>query len=194
MKKHLIALAVLMAGTGMTAQAQTVEGPWLLRLRAAHMNMHEDDSTGLGLGVNSKNTAELDVSYFFSRNTAVELGLTPQERYTLSSSGTELGTFRQMPATLMWQYHFTDLPGYKPYLGLGINHTLFSSVNLGTLSLDRHSWGAALQVGVDIPLDRNWALNFAIKKLYTKADVSGSATGTLKLDPVAASVGVGYRF
>ena len=194
MKKHLIALALVMAATGMAAQAQTAEGPWLVRLRATHMNMHEDDGTGQRLSVNSKTIPELDVSYFFNRNMAIELNLTPQERYTMSSAGAEVGTFRQLPTTLMWQYHFTDLPGYKPYVGIGINHTLFSSVSLGTFTLDRHSWGAALQAGVDIPLDRNWALNLAVKKLYTKADVSGSASGTLKLDPLMAGLGIGYRY
>jgi outer membrane protein len=194
MKKHCIALAVVLAATGAAAQSQTAEGPWLLRLRATHMNMHEDDGTGQGLTVNTKTIPELDISYFFNRNMAMELNLTAQERYTLSSGGTEIGTFRQLPTTLMWQYHFTDLEGYKPYLGIGINHTLFSNVNLGTLTLDHRSWGAALQAGVDIPLDRNWSVNLAVKKLYTKVDVGGSAAGTLKLDPVMAGVGIGYRY
>lgn len=141
MKKHCIALAVVLAATGASAQSQTAEGPWLLRLRATHMNMHEDDGTGLGLSVHSKTIPEMDVSYFLDRNMAVELNLTAQERYTLSSGSGAIGTFRQLPTTLMWQYHFTDLPGYKPYLGIGIHHTLMSSVRLGTLTLDRHNWG-----------------------------------------------------
>jgi len=194
MKKHCIALAVVLAATGAAAQSQTAEGPWLLRLRATHMNMHEDDGTGLGLSVRSKTIPEMDVSYFYDRNMAVELNLTAQERYTLSSGSGSVGTFRQLPTTLLWQYHFTDLPGYKPYLGLGVHHTLMSSVSLGTLTLDRHNWGGVLQAGVDIALDRNWSVNLAVKKLYTGVDVSGSAAGTLKLDPVMAGVGIGYRY
>jgi outer membrane protein len=62
--------------------------------------------------------------------------------------------------------------------------------------LDDHSWGGALQVGMDIPLDKNWSLNFDIKKVYIRSDVFlGTANqGTLKLDPVLVGVGLGYRF
>jgi outer membrane protein len=99
------------------------------------------------------------------------------------------------------QYHFTGLNGYKPYVGAGINCTDISKVRLSVsgldpVTLDSHSWGGALQAGVDIPLDKNWSINFDVKKVYIKTDVysSGVSAGTLKLDPVLVGVGLGYRF
>lgn len=154
--------------------------------------------TGRSLNVNNKTIPEIDVSYFFDKNIAAELILTVPQRQTVSSGATELGTFKHLPPTLLLQYHFTDLGGYKPYVGAGINYTKISSVNIlgGGVTLDSHSWGGALQVGVDIPLDKNWSLNFDVKKIYIRTDVfaGASSTGTLKLDPLAASVGIGYRF
>lgn len=194
MNKHWMALTVLAGAMVSQAQAQTVEGPWLLRLRAAHVDMRNSDNSGLGLSADNKTMGELDVSYFMSRNVAVELNLSVPERHTLSASGSNIGTFKQMPTTLMAQYHFADLPGYRPYLGLGFNHTRFSSVNLGGLTFDHRSWGPALQVGVDMALDKNWLLNFDLKKLYVRTDLGGTASGTLKLDPLMAGVGIGYRF
>ena len=197
--KKMIALAVLAAcGVG-AVQAQ--ESPWLVRVRATNLNMTNKDATGLNLTVNDKTIPEVDVSYFFNKNVAAELILTVPQKQTVSASGTSIGTFKHLPPTLLLQYHFTDLGAYKPYVGAGINYTKISSVNLSVptldpVTLDSHSWGGALQVGVDIPLDKKWSLNFDVKKIYIKSDVysNGASAGTLRLDPVAASVGVGYRF
>ena len=63
-------------------------------------------------------------------------------------------------------------------------------------SIKRNSWGAALQVGFDIPLTKQLSLNFDVKKVYIKTDVySGDVkAGTFKVDPVLVGVGLGYRF
>ncbi len=199
MKKMIVLAALAASGLG-AAQAQ--ESPWMVRVRATHLDMSNKDSTGLGLTVNNKTIPEVDISYFFSPNLAAELLLTVPQKQKVSSNGTEIGTFKHLPPTLMLQYHFTDLGAYKPYVGAGINYTKISSVNLdaGTslnpVTLDSHSWGVALQLCVDIPLDKSWSLNFDVKKIYIRTDVysSGVSAGVLKLDPVAASVGLGYRF
>ena len=63
------------------------------------------------------------------------------------------------------------------------------------VDIDRNSFGAALQVGVDIPLQKNLYLNVDVKKVYIKTDVFSSGTkGTFKVDPVLVGVGLGWRF
>lgn len=49
---------------------------------------------------------------------------------------------------------------------------------------------------MDIPLTKNLSLNFDIKKVYIRTDVAanGATLGTLKIDPVLAGVGLGWRF
>jgi outer membrane protein len=90
------------------------------------------------------------------------------------------------------------MPGVKPYVGAGINYTRISQVNLlgGAADLESDSWGGALQVGVDIPLDKKLSVNFDLKKVYIRSDVfsGGANAGTFKIDPVLLGVGVGYRF
>ncbi len=198
MKKQLIVIAAL-AACGMGAvQAQQAEGPWMVRARAVHLDMANKDNTGLGLTVDNKTIPEVDVSYFFTPNIAAELILTVPQKQTVSSNGTSIGTFKHLPPTLLLQYHFTGLTGYKPYVGAGINYTDISKVDLlgGVATLDSHSWGGALQAGVDIPLDKNWSINFDVKKVYIKTNVyaAGVNAGTLKLDPMLVGVGLGYRF
>ncbi|GKS87401.1 outer membrane beta-barrel protein [Acidovorax sp. SUPP1855] len=198
MKKNLLALAVLCALTSGAAFAQTAEGPWLVRARAVNLDSSNKDSTGLGLSINDKTLPEVDISYFFNRNIAAELVLTVPQKQRLSSSAlnAQIGTLKHLPPSLMLQYHF-DTAGFRPYVGAGVNYTRFSSVRLPAgVSIDKSSWGGALQVGVDIPLTKNLVLNFDVKKVYIQTDVfaAGAKLGTFKIDPVLAGVGLGWRF
>ena len=198
MKKNLLAVAVLCALTSGAAFAQQAESPWLVRVRAVHLDSANKDSTGLGLSVNNKTIPEVDISYFFNKNVAAELILTVPQKHDLSSSvlGGRIGSLKHLPPSLLLQYHF-DAPGFKPYVGAGVNYTRFSSVNLPAgVDIDRNSWGGALQVGVDIPLSKNLSLNFDVKKVYIKTDVfaGGAKAGTFKVDPVLVGVGLGWRF
>jgi len=194
--KKTIVLAALTACAMGAVQAQ--ESPWMVRVRATHLDMANKDSTGLGLTVNNKTIPEVDISYFFSPNLAAELILTVPQKQTVSGNGSAIGSFKHLPPTLLLQYHFTGLQGFKPYVGAGINYTDISKVNIlsGAATLDSHSWGGALQAGVDFPIDKNWSINLDVKKIYIKSDVyvGGASVGTLKLNPLAASVGIGYRF
>ena len=194
MKKILIAAAVGMLVAGSVA-AQ--ESPWLVRARAVHLNMANVDSTVLGLTVNDKTIGEVDVSYFLNKNVAAELILTLPQNQGVYSNGTSIGNFKHLPPTLTLQYHFTDLNGFKPYVGAGVNYTKITGDHLNSpYSLDGKSYGAAFQVGVDVPLTKQVSLNFDVKKVYIQTDVysNGTKAGTLKLDPVLVGVGVGYRF
>jgi outer membrane protein len=199
MKKQLIVAAILSTLlSGAAFAQQTTEGPWMVRVRALHLDSANGDSTGLGLSVNNKWMPEVDVSYFFNPNMAVELVLTVPQKHTLHSSvlGIDLGTLKHLPPTLLAQYHF-PMNGFKPYVGAGINYTRFSSVNLAPgVDIDRNSWGPALQVGVDIPLSGNLYLNFDVKKVYIRTDVAlnGSKVGEFKVDPLLVGVGLGWRF
>jgi len=146
--------------------------------------------------VNNKWMPDIDVSYFFNQNLAAELVLSVPQKHTLSSGDTAIGSLKHLPPTLMLQYHH-DLGGFKPYVGAGLNYTRFSSVHAPAgVDIDRNSFGAALQVGVDIPLQNNLYLNLDLKKVYIGTDVSagGVKVGTFKVDPVLFGVGVGWRF
>ena len=199
MKKQItlaaVALCTLMSGAAMAQQ--TTEGPWLVRARAVHLDSANKDSTGLNLSVNDKWIPEVDITYFFNKNIAAELILTVPQRHTLSAGGTAIGSLKHLPPSLLVQYHFTDAPGFKPYVGAGVNYTRFSSIRLPAgVGIDRNSFGAALQVGVDIPVAKNMYLNLDVKKVFIKTDVSaaGANLGTFKVDPVLVGVGLGWRF
>lgn len=199
MKKNLLAVAVLCALTSGAAFAQQAESPWLVRVRAVHLDSSNNDSTGLGLSINNKTIPDIDISYFFTPNIAAELVLTYPQKHDVNASalGGKIGTLKHLPPTLLAQYHFTNFNGFKPYVGAGVNYTRFSNVDLPLgATVDRNSWGPALQVGVDIPLTKQLSLNFDIKKVYIKTDVTvpGVTSGRFKVDPLLVGVGLGWRF
>lgn len=199
MKKSLLAAAAICALTTGAALAQSAEGPWMVRVRAVSLQSANGDDTGLGLSINNKVIPEVDFSYFFTKNIAAELILTVPQQHTLTSSavGGEIGTLKHLPPTLLLQYHF-EAPGYKPYVGAGVNFTRFSDVDLTVAGAEikSTSTGGALQVGVDVPLTKTMYFNFDVKKVYigTEVYLGGVKQGTFKVDPLLVGVGLGWRF
>lgn len=205
MKKSMLKLmfaALGLVGAGVPALAQ--ESPWLVRVRAVHIDPADksDPVGGTGasdrLHVSDKWIPEVDISYFFTPNWAAELVLTVPQKHDVTLDGKRIGNFKHLPPTLLAQYHF--LPGAQidPYVGAGINYTLISKVDLlnGAGRLEHDSVGAALQAGVDIRIDRQWSVNLDVKKVQIRSDVDigGARASRVKIDPVLLGVGIGYRF
>ncbi|WP_374674101.1 OmpW family protein [Ideonella sp.] len=203
MKRSLIALAVAAAAvTPFAAQAQD-SGDWIVRARALNLVSDNGGSTNpnLDLSVNDKWFPEVDISYFFTPNIALELILTYPQKHDIESAGAKIGSFKHLPPTLTAQYHFTGM-GFRPYVGLGINYTHISDVEWDASvapldpSVKKDSFGLAAQIGADVPLGGGWLFNVDVKKVQIGTDVSlgGTKIGDLKVDPWLLSIGVGKRF
>lgn len=197
--------ALMVAG-----HVQADQGDWLVRIRAIDIQPRNQSDPIPGLGVpadaitlNDKWAPEVDFSYFLTKNLALELILTYPQEHDVFLSGTRIGTAKHLPPTLTVQYHFIPEGKFRPYLGAGINYTHFSDVNLnvpgvGALTLDKDSWGTALQAGFDVEIRKGKFINFDIKKIYIDSDVKLAANGAkvshIKLDPIVVGVGFGWRF
>ena len=183
--------------------AQAAEqGDWIVRARALHLDSSNKDNTGLGLSVNNKTFPELDISYFFSPHWAAELVLTYPQKHDIRSNGATIGSVKHLPPTLSLQYH-VDAGGWRPYVGIGLNATLFSSNKFVPAvqtalkpSVEGSSFGLALGAGFDLPLDGGWLLNVDVKKVQIRTDIksSGSKVGEFRIDPLLVSLGLGRRF
>ena len=195
MKKKLVIMG-LATMTALPVLAN--EGDWLVRARI--INVAPSESSTLNLGVSSDTVPELDFSYFVAKNIALELILaTSRHEVTLPGTGS-LGNVSALPPTVTVQYHFSPEGTVRPYVGAGINYTRFyrDDLKLGaqSLTIDKNSWGGALQAGLDFALSKNSFVNLDVKKIYMKTDVSlnGAKIDTLKINPVVWGIGYGMKF
>ncbi|RQH07968.1 OmpW/AlkL family protein [Paraburkholderia dinghuensis] len=185
-------------GTGIHA------GDILVRLRAIAIMPQSSTSSGSTLNAinaqaNNAIVPELDFTYMFTNSIGAELILGTSRNQVTSNIG-PLGGVGVLPPTLLLQYHFNHAGKVRPYVGAGINYTIFynNGLHAGStpVSIDNHSFGPALQMGIDIDVAKNVFINADIKKIWmrTGASAGGTSLGTLYIDPLIVGVGVGYRF
>jgi outer membrane protein len=207
-KSLVAAMAAVASLAPIAAQAQAEENPWMVRVRAVDLLFQNGQtSTVADLNVKAKNQVipEFDVSYFFTKNIAAELVLTwPQQvNITAGPGNTNVGKVSALPPSLLAQYHFTDLGAFKPYVGLGVNYTIFGNrqnfPGLGnSVQVDQNSVGVVGQIGADYMFDKNWGLNLDVKYATMSTNVTtvqgGTNLGKLTLNPWMPAVGVTYKF
>lgn len=177
-------------------------GDVLVRLRAISIMPDVGTSqslTALNVGVNNAIVPELDLTYMIRDYLGVELIL-GTSRHQLTSNVGNLGGVNVLPPTLLLQYHFNHAGRIRPYVGAGMNYTLFYNNGLSAggqpVSITNHSFGPALQAGVDVQVSRSLFVNADIKKIWMHTDASagGQPLGRLNIDPVIVGLGVGMRF
>lgn len=208
------------------AKAPVVEpwNSWMIRLRVLGVLPDAGSSSvnvagvpalsspNSGLDISNQVIPELDISYFFTPNIAAELilGVT---RHHITGTGTlaglDIGKTTLLPPTLTLQYHFTNFGAFKPYIGAGVNYTVFfnnSATNVPFAGLAvtnlhvRNAWGGAVQFGFDYMLDRHWGLNVDVKKLWLQPNYSATVNGAIPvagkahIDPWLVGGGVTYKF
>lgn len=196
--------------TGM--QESKAEDDWtdgfLVRARGIAILPDESSSVtpiGGDINIDDAYVPELDFSYFFNDNIALEL-IAATSKHDAEANGTslgdlDLGDFWVLPPTLLAQYHLPLGSNFKPYVGAGINYTIIYNEDAagGTvtdLEVD-NGFGWAMQAGVDYMLDEHWLINVDVKKIWLNLDAKvngGAVRADIDLDPWIFGFGVGYRF
>ena len=218
------AAAALLATTAIAAFASTASaqefkgkqaGDIIVRARAlAVMPQEKADvniaATGAKLGTASDDNAyipEVDLSYFITNNIALEL-IAGTSRHTVNADTAlghvNVGKVSLLPPTLTAQYHFLPTSRVSPYVGAGINGTLFYREDAagGVVNINdyKNRFGWALQAGTDVFLTDKILLNFDVKKIFLKTDLTANTSlgiplkSKVTLDPWLVGVGIGYKF
>lgn len=172
---------------------------WQIRFRVLSViPSPSDDIDGADVDISTAFTPEFDFTYFFNKNLAAELILATTKHDVEIEDGADLGHVWLLPPTLNLQYHFYA-NDFKPYVGAGINYTIFYDVDGGDLEdLDYdNTVGFSLQAGVDYNLNEKWFLNFDMKKLFLQTDVTpegATESSEVGIDPLIIGLGVGMKF
>lgn len=229
--KKLLFVTTLLGGiaSGVAANAQLLGGPadgigagsLVVHLNALGVFPSDSSSNIRGVAGASVNATdayipELDISYYLSPNVAAALIL-GTSNHTLSANVngarlTDVGSVWALPPTLTVQYHFLPTEAINPYVGVGVNGTLWYGEDAVTTEIGGKrviskfdvgpSWGPALQAGFDWHITGNWYANVDVKYVLmdVAATVDSPALGAyglkahLALNPWLVGVGVGYKF
>ena len=205
-------LAVLAAACALAAPAQAQLNT--LKAGAIRYQTHAKTSGITGVGVTpgadadigSATTLVLTYEREVAPRIGVELvlGVPPKIRARGAGSVAFLGevlSARNLAPTVLVNYHFGEAGDrLRPYVGLGLNYTKFTSKKTPyawTIHLS-DSLGLAANAGVDYSIDRQWGLFASVAAVKVKSDlVAVGATvlqTTIDFRPVTFAAGVSYKF
>ncbi|MEZ9056727.1 outer membrane protein OmpW [Vibrio pelagius] len=219
MKKTVCGIAVLSALMSANVLAHS-EGDFIVRAGAAIVSPNDSSGDVLGssdleFAVDSNTQLGLTLGYMFTDNISFEVLAATPFSHSISVKGVgEVAETNHLPPTFMVQYYFGDSESdFRPYVGAGINYTVFfdESLNstgkgagLSDLSLD-DSWGLAANIGMDYMINDNWFLNAAIwyadigttakyKQTDPNTNVTKQYSTDVDIDPWVFMIGGGYNF
>ncbi|MBW3698237.1 outer membrane protein OmpW [Vibrio sp. T187] len=213
MKKTVCGLAVLTALMSTNVLAHK-EGDIIVRAGIATVAPNDSSgdvlgSSALEFGVDSNTQLGLTFGYMLTDNVSLEvLAATPFSHTISVNTVGDVAETKHLPPTFMLQYYFGEANSdIRPYVGVGINYTVFfdesltstgKTAGLTDVSLD-DSWGLAGNIGVDYMVNEDWFLNASVwyadidtTAKYTTA--SDSFSTDVSIDPWVFMIGGGYKF
>lgn len=224
MKSHKIVSFSIVSLFAATVNAYEA-GDILLRVGGAHVSPDAESSelvlNGSAVADSSANVhtdTQLGITavYMLKDHLGLEvLASTPFEHGITADTGAlglgrvNAGSTKHLPPTVSLQYYpASSNSKWQPYVGIGVNYTIFFSENVsntltgvlgaGNLDLDS-SLGLVLQAGIDYKFSDRLIANASIWSfdIDTTAnfDFGGTTlTADVDIDPMAYKVSVGYHF
>lgn len=216
MRRPIILSLVSIVAVATPAQAE--RGDFLVRLRGIVVAPTEHSGPVLPsfptgkVAINNSVAPEVDFTYMFTDHVGAELILATTKHHASGRGALEpvgrLASTWVLPPTLTLQYHFAPKAKVRPYVGAGVNYTLFynekaSSALTGAIGPTKvhmkDSFGYALQAGLDFDLSDRVFANLDVKYIDIDTKVrlnTGGAINQVKvnLDPIVFGVGIGMRF
>lgn len=191
--------SVLASTAVLPARAQDA-GDWIWRVGVHNVRPKSDNHAVVN--VDAAASLTFNATYMLAPNWGVEvLAALPFEHEINLNGGGKVAETKHLPPTLSVQYHFNPNGTWRPYLGAGLNYTLFfdektSGALAGTkLELDP-SFGLAAQAGLDVQLSGAWFANVDLRwmDIETDAKLNGARIGNVVIDPYAFGLSIGRRF
>ncbi|CAN5140813.1 outer membrane beta-barrel protein [soil metagenome] len=205
--------------TDATGQRGIRAGDVLVRVRAIMVGPNEKSSgitptfPGEHVGVNNSFMPEIDGTYMATDHIGFELIASTTKHRASGQTGTtgsigRLVSTWVLPPTLTAQYHFNPRGTVRPYVGAGVNYTIFWNEKASSGLINavgptnvhiKDSFGWAAQAGIDIDITRKVFVNFDVKyiDIDAKTRLGTTAIGEqnvkIKLDPLVFGIGLGIR-
>jgi outer membrane protein len=199
MKKHCplpSVLGILLAACAVSAKAEPIG----LDVSVGLVNVRPDiKSPVVGADATNEVVPIANFTYFVSEHFALNTGV-GITRHEFSAAGVELGKASMAPFHLMAQYQFMPKADFSPYVGVGIHYTVFfnkSGPAFDGLDHFEPDAGGVLQMGFNYALNKEYFVNFDLKKFFLETNVTpqgGAKLETITLDPLLVGLSVGKHF
>ena len=199
----LTSLGLAMSATSFSAQAIQA-GDMFARFTATTVNPNDDSTAFTGVPVKPlvDSDTQLGVTfvYMIDNNLGFEVLVATPFTHEITVEGLgRVGETSQLPPTFSVQYYFNPESKLRPYVGAGLNYTVFFHDKLDAFGNDLElddSFGLAAQVGVDYDIDDKWFLSADVRYISIETTATNSALGSSDVDinPTVFSFGVGYKF
>lgn len=161
----------------------------------------DESGDPIDVNISDEYVPSLQIEYFFSDHISAELLCCVATHDVTAAGGTiDLGEVAHFPPTVTLKYRWTNFGQFEPYVGAGVNFTSFidSEPPVGRHVDYDSSVGPALQAGVDYRFNDHWGVNFDVRRIWIKTDVTISgdinATDEVEINPWVVSTSIAYRF
>jgi outer membrane protein len=203
MSKFLKVFAILMSLAFVAMPAQAYEkGDWLLRVGAGNVSPKSNNSAIVS--VDDGASLVFNGTYFITPNLGFEVlaALPFSHDVKLVADGTKVAETKHLPPTFSLQYHFNTEAAFRPYVGAGLNYTVFFDEDTTgalagtTLELDE-SFGIAVQAGADFDVSERMFVNFDVRWISIETEASVPEVPLnfdVEIDPMVYSLTVGWKF
>ena len=196
--KPLILAVLASAALGAPAFAQSA-GDMTLGLGLGFVNPKSDNGLVAGgateIGDSLRPTVTFE--YFIRDNLGIEVLAALPFKHDINVGGAKAGVTKHLPPTVSVNYHFPTGGALKPFVGAGINYTVFFEDRspLGDLKID-NSWGLAAHLGVDYAISNTGAVRMDLRYVDIDSDVklNGAKVGRVEVDPLVAGVSYVMKF
>lgn len=192
--------ALLLAALVGPASVAAAERPWTLRVGVHNVDPSSDGSqTAVGeITVDQQPGLSFNLEYRLSQQLKLDLLAALPFKHDIRLDGSRIGSTRHLPPTLSVQWHPVPDARFDPFVGVGLNYTMFFEESLdipAKLEL-KDSLGLAGRVGVDCHLSPQWLVGVDLRyiDIEPEARLDGVKIGDVKIDPIAYGVQLGYRF
>lgn len=227
MKKSIMAKAV---AASLLLAASAANAGWHVNVGAINVSPDESSNAmttvesltnlpanSIYLGLDSNTQLGITIDYDYTENLVFELVAATPFSHEISVAtgalnGLAVGETKHLPPTLLAQYHFGSAEQkLRPFVGAGINYTIFFDENVkgldkalnqgGALSLELdNSVGLALQAGANYQINDKWGIHAMAMWADISADGDVMAGGKsiqkveVDVDPLVFMIGARYSF
>jgi outer membrane protein len=194
-------LAALTLSTSLVALAGPAlaqsQGDWTVGFGVGYLDPKSDNGTlaGADATIDADTRPIFTAEYFVRDNLGIELLAATPFKHNISLNGVETSSVKHLPPTLSLNYHFPTNSAWKPYVGAGLNYTIFFDESLDGLEID-NSFGVSLQAGLDYMVTDAGAIRLNVRWFDIDSDVklNGADIGTAEIDPFLVGVSYVHRF